>query len=382
MKPAALSEASEEAWELKEAVRVFVEREVDTRWDEIESSNEIPQELVVKSRELGLFGLSIPEEYGGLGLSTLEKSMLEEELGKSSYGYATFVGNHTGISSTGIVVLGSPEQKETYLPRMASGELIGSFALTEPGAGSDASSIRTRAVRSGDGWVLNGEKIFITNASEAGIFTVIAKSGDGRLSAFLVEAENPGLVVGPNEKKMGMRGAHTCPVSLNDCRVPAEALLGEEGRGLRAALGILTRGRITLASRCVGMAQRALDLALEYSQQRQQFGRSIASNQGIQWMLADMHVQIEAARLLVYEAARAMDLGESCKREAAVAKLFATEAQSHVVDLAVQIHGGMGYMNEMPIERLYRDARISRIYEGTSEIQRNIIAGELLKGVQ
>lgn len=365
-------------------VREFVQQEVDPSWDEIEASDEIPARLRAKAQEIGLFGLTIPEEYGGLGLNTLGKALIEEELGRSSYGFATLIGNHTGISSTGIVELGTDEQRRRYLPAMARGEIIGSFALSEPGAGSDAASVKTVATATEDGWVLNGEKIFVTNAAEAGVFTVMAMTrggdGDGEISAFIVDRNSKGLAVGPNERKMGMRGGHTCPVAFDSCFVPRAQLLGEPGKGLRAALKILTKGRVTLSGRCLGMMSRALDLSVQHARERVQFGRPIGDNQGIQWMLADMKVALSASRLMTYNAARLLDSGARSDREAAETKLFVTEALQQVVDKAVQIHGGMGYMRDYPIERLYRDARITRIYEGTSEIQRNIIARSLLKG--
>lgn len=368
---------------LRGTVHDFVRQEVDPAWDEIEATDEIPQRLREKARELGLFGLTIPEAYGGLGLNTLGKTLMEEELGRSSFGFATLIGNHTGISSTGIVEMGNDEQRRRYLPRMARGELIGSFALSEAGAGSDAAAIRTKARPVEGGWILNGEKIFVTNAMEASVFTVMAvtKGADGsrEISAFLVDRDTPGLTVGANEHKMGMRGAHTCTVAFVDCFVPAAQLLGAPGRGLRSALRILTKGRATLAGRCVGMMSRAIELSIEHARTRIQFGRPIADNQGIQWMLADMQVSLSASRLMAYNAARLLDGGARAEREAAETKLFVTEALQSVVDKAVQIHGGMGYMRDHPVERLYRDARITRIYEGTSEIQRNIISRSLLR---
>lgn len=368
--------------ELLALIDDFVAREVDPRWDEIEQTDQVPDELRRKAQELGLFGITIPREYGGLGLDLLGKTLVESQLGRSSYGFTTLIGNHTGISSTGIVELGTAEQKSRYLPRMAAGDLIGAFALTEPGAGSDAASISTRAERVEGGWRLNGEKIFVTNAAEAGVFTVIAVTDPARgsrgISAFLVDRDAAGLTVGPNERKMGMRGAHTCPVALTDCHVSAGQLLGAEGRGLSAALHILAKGRVSLSGRCVGMADAALDLAREHAVTRRQFGHRIIDNQGIQWMLADMRVRTEAAWCLAVRAARHFDAGHQAGDQAAMAKLCASEALDFVVDRAVQIHGGVGYIRDYRVERLYRDARITRIYEGSSEIQRTIIARSLL----
>ncbi len=379
----ATSGISDDLEALRGTVRDFVRQEVDPAWDAIEATDEIPPRLREKARELGLFGLTIPEAYGGLGLNTFGKTLMEEELGRSSFGFATLIGNHTGISSTGIVEMGNDEQRQRYLPRMAHGELIGSFALSEAGAGSDAAAIRTNGRRVEGGWILNGEKIFVTNAMEASVFTVMAvtRGADDspEISAFLVDRDSQGLTVGANEHKMGMRGAHTCTVAFVDCFVPAAQMLGEPGKGLRSALRILTKGRATLAGRCVGMMSRAIELSIEHARTRIQFGRPIADNQGIQWMLADMQVSLSASRLMAYNAARLLDDGARAEREAAETKLFATEALQNVVDKAVQIHGGMGYMRDHPVERLYRDARITRIYEGTSEIQRNIISRSLLR---
>lgn len=376
-------EIAEEIWDLKLTLRDFVRERVDPCWDEIEDSDAIPDTLRAQAQELGLFGLTIPEAYGGLGLGTLAKTLLEEELGRSSYGFATLIGNHTGISATGIVELGTPDQKKRYLPRMASGELIGAFSLTEPDAGSDAAQLRTSASRQDGGWLLNGEKIFVTNAAEAGVFTVMARTSRGQgsdgISAFLVEQGIDGFSVGRNERKMGMRGAHTCPISFADCFVPDGQLLGKEGEGFRSALRILTKGRVTLSGRAVGMASRALEMSVDYAAQREQFGKKIGEQQGIQWMLSDMYTKLAGARALALRAASVLDAGGRCTLEAATAKLVSTEALDFIVDRAVQIHGGMGYMRDLPVERLYRDARITRIYEGTSEIQRNIIARELLR---
>jgi len=378
-----LSQLPDDLESLRKTVREFVDKEVDPAWGTIEETDQIPESLRKKAQEVGLFGLTIPERYGGLGLNTLGKAVMEEELGRSSYGFATLIGNHTGISSTGIVEMGNDEQRSRYLPRMARGEIIGSFALSEPEAGSDAAALRTTAKRVEGGWLLNGEKIFVTNAQEASVFTVMAVtkagSGERQITAFLVDRDTKGLSVGPNEHKMGMRGGHTCPVAFVDCLVPDRQILGEPGKGLRSAFRILTKGRATLSGRCVGMMSRALELSLGHARTRIQFGHPIGDNQGIQWMLADMDVALTTSRLLTHTTARLLDTGARAEREAAETKLFVTEALQGVVDKAVQIHGGMGYMRDYPIERLYRDARITRIYEGTSEIQRNIIARSLLR---
>ncbi len=368
---------------LCDEVRRFILKEVEphSRW--IEENDAIPEDLVRKARELGLFGLTIPEHYGGIGLDLAGKCAIEEEMGKTNYGFATLIGNHTGISSTGIVALGSEEQKSKYLPRMASGEWIGCFALTEAQAGSDPAALRTSAVRTGDRYVLNGEKIYITNAPVAQVFTVMALTDKARgikgISAFIVERGCTGLAVGKNELKMGMHGCTTAPVAFTDCEVPAANLLGAEGMGYVQALKTLTQGRVTLAARCVGMMDKLIAKSVDYLKARTQGGRKLADYQGLQWMLADMAVSRDAARGLVERGIETLMRGERGTLEAASAKLYATEALGRVVDAAVQIHGGMGYMREAGIETTFRDARITRIYEGTSEIQRNIIAGQLLK---
>ena len=374
---------SQEVRLLCDEVRRFIREEVDPRSRWIEEHDTIPEDLMQKARDMGLFGLTIPEEYGGSGLDLAGKCAIEEEMGKTNYGFATVIGNHTGISTTGIVALGNAGQKARFLPRMARGEWIGSFALTEPQAGSDPSALRTTAVRKGDRYILNGEKIFITNAGIAQVFTVMAVTdrtkGVKGISSFIVERDFPGFSVGRTELKMGMHGCTTAPLAFNDCEVPVENLLGAEGMGYIQALKTLTAGRVTVSARCVGIMDKLIERCVEYMKLRTQGGRKLAEYQGLQWMLADMSVARDAARLLTQRAIDTILRGERGTMEASSAKLFATEALAKVVDCAVQIHGGMGYMRETGIETVYRDARIVRIYEGTSEIQRNIIAGQLLK---
>ena len=372
-----------EVRQLCDEIRRFLRNEVDPRSRWIEEHDEVPEDLVQKARELGLFGLTIPEEYGGIGLDLAGKCAVEEEMGKTNYGFATLIGNHTGISTAGIVALGNADQKQKYLPRMATGEWIGAFALTEPQAGSDPAALRTRAVKKGDRYVLNGEKIYITNAGLAQVFTVMAVTDPAQgikgISAFIVERDCPGFSVGLNEVKMGMHGCTTAPLAFSDCEVPAANLLGGEGRGYIQAMKTLTAGRVTVAARCCGMMDKLIAQCVDYMKIRTQGGKKLAEHQGLQWMLADMSVARDAARGLTQRAIEAILRGERGTMEASAAKLFNTEALGKVVDSAVQIHGGMGYMRELGIETTYRDARIVRIYEGTSEIQRNIIAGQLLK---
>ncbi|MDB5865210.1 MAG: Acyl-coA dehydrogenase [Betaproteobacteria bacterium] len=376
-------QTSPEVRQLCDEIRRFIRAEVDPRSREIEESDAVPEDLIRKARELGLFGLTIPEEYGGVGLDLGGKCAVEEEMGKTNYGFATLIGNHTGISTAGIVALGNADQKRKYLPRMASGEWVGAFALTEPQAGSDPAGLRTRAVRKGDRYVLDGEKIYITNAGLANVFTVMAitdpSKGIKGISAFIVERNFKGFSIGRNELKMGMHGCTTAPLAFEDCEVPAENLLGGEGLGYIQAMKTLTAGRVTVSARCLGMMDKLISQCVEHMKLRTQGGKKLAEHQGLQWMLADMSVARDAARGLTYRAIEILLRGERGTMEASAAKLFATEALGRVVDAAVQIHGGMGYMRELGIETTYRDARIVRIYEGTSEIQRNIIAGQLLK---
>ena len=367
----------------RDEVARFLRKEVDPRSRQIEEDDAIPDELMKLAREMGLFGLTIPEEYGGSGLTLAGKCAIEEAMGSTNYGFATVIGNHTGISTAGIVALGNDAQKKKYLPRMASGEWVGTFSLTEPSAGSSPADMRTTAVKKGDRYVLNGEKIYITNASIANVYTVMAitdkSKGIKGISAFIVERNFKGFSVGKNELKMGMHGCSTAPLAFTDCEVPAENLLGGEGLGYMQAMKTLTAGRVTVSARACGMMDYLINRCVDYMKVRTQGGKKLAEHQGLQWMLADMSVQRDAARGLTYRAIDTLMRGERGTMEASAAKLFSTEALGKVVDAAVQIHGGMGYMREAGIETMYRDARIVRIYEGSSEIQRNIIGGLLLK---
>lgn len=367
---------------IRQAIRSFITKEVEPLAQQIEEENVTPKHLLERAAELGLFGLSIPQEYGGLGVGMLGKCMIYEELGHGPNFFSSIIGGHNGIGSVGIVQLGNEEQKARYLPRMASGE-VGAFALTEPSAGSDPTSLKTTAERKGDRYILNGTKQFITNGDIAGVFTVMAitdkSMGSKGITSFIVEPSFPGFHVGKIEKKMGLHGSHTAELIFEDCEVPVENVLGELGRGYANALRILANGRVGLAARNLGTAEKLLEISMRYAQQRVQFGKPIFENQIIQHYLANMAIDIEALRSLVYDVARKVDAGEKVIKEAAIAKAFGSEALGRVADLAVQIHGGMGYMQECEVERYYRDARIARIYEGTSEIQRNIIAAQLKK---
>ncbi len=366
----------------------FVRERLVPNESEVADTDEIPAKLVAEMRELGLFGLSIPEAYGGLALTMEEEALVAFEIARTSPAFRSLIGTNNGIGSQGIVIDGTEEQKQRYLPRLAAGDIIGSFALTEPGAGSDAASLRTSAVRDGDDYVLNGTKRYITNAPEASIFTVMArtdaeKRGAGAISAFIVEKGTPGLSLGKIDRKMGQKGAHTCDVIFENCRVPAGNLIGgKEGVGFKTAMKVLDKGRLHISAVCVGAAERMLDDALRYAMDRQQFGKPISEFQLVQAMLADCRTEIYAARCMVLDAARRRDAGEDVSTEASCCKLFASEMCGRVADRCVQIHGGAGYVSEYAIERFYRDVRLFRIYEGTSQIQQLVIARNMIKGAQ
>jgi acyl-CoA dehydrogenase len=366
----------------------FVRERLVPAENEVAETDQIPPDVVDDMRELGLFGLCIPEEYGGLGLTMEEEVLAAFEIAKTSPAFRSLVGTNNGIGSQGLIVDGTEEQKRDYLPRLASGELIASFALTEPGSGSDAASLRTTAARDGDSYVINGTKRFITNAPEAGIFTVMARTnpevkGAGGISAFIVEKGTPGVFIGKTDKKMGQKGAHTADVIFENCRVPAANLIGgKEGVGFKTAMKVLDKGRLHIAAICVGVAERMLDDALRYAVERQQFGKAIADFQLIQAMLADSKAEIYAARSMVLDAARRRDNKEDISTEAACCKMFASEMCGRVADRAVQIHGGAGYVSEYAIERFYRDVRLFRIYEGTTQIQQLVIARNMIRAVQ
>ena len=376
---------SDEQKNIQQTVRKLVENEVFPRETIIEEEDRIPEELKEKAKELGLFGLSIPEEYGGLGLNMVDKCLVGEELGRGHSGFTGFLGAHTGIGTMGLVFAASKELKEKYLPAMAEGDKIGAFALTEPDAGSDASNLRTTAVKKGDRWIINGTKHFITNGPIADVITTMAVTdkakGPRGISAFVIEKDFPGFQVGKKEVKMGLRGSYSSELIYEDMEVPEENMLAVEGEGYITALKILASGRAGLGARCVGACRRLIELSTKYAQERVQFGKPIFENQAIQWMLADMATETEAARALTYQTAWKVDQGMNIIKDAAMTKLFASETYGRVADRAVQVFGGMGYMKEMPIERLYRDARITRIYEGTSEIQRMVIARQLAKEI-
>jgi acyl-CoA dehydrogenase len=379
--------ASEVLPELLEAVRRFVDKRLIPLEAQVDEADEVPADVVADMKALGLFGLSIPEEYGGLGLGMEDEARVAMEFGRTSPAFRSVFGSTVGIGSQGIVMDGTEAQKRAYLPRLASGELISSFCLTEPDAGSDAASLRTRARRDGDAYVLDGAKRYITNADKADVFTVMARTADTArpadgITAFIVDAATPGLKIGRPERKMGQRGAHVCDVIFEGCRVAADRVIGGstgEGRGFRTAMKVLDRGRLHIAAVCVGTAGRLVDEMRRYALERRQFGKPIADFQLVQAMIADSETERHAARALVLEAARQRDTGASVTKEAAMAKYFASEVVGRVADRAVQVFGGAGYIADYGIERFYRDVRLFRLYEGTSQIQQLVIAREVLK---
>ncbi|MDQ8033427.1 MAG: acyl-CoA dehydrogenase family protein [Bordetella sp.] len=369
---------------LLDAVRRFVTERLVPAEEALASSGAVPDDIVREMRELGLFGLSISPEYGGLGLTMEEEVRVVFELGQTSPAFRSLAGTNIGIGSQSIVLAGTDAQREQYLPALASGELIGSFALTEPDAGSDAMSLRTTAQRDGDHYVINGTKRYITNAPIAGLFSVMARTAPERradsISCFLVPAGTPGMTLGKPDKKMGQAGALTCDVVFDNCRVPASTLLGgQEGNGFRTSMRVLDKGRLHIAALCVGIAERLLRDAVRYALERKQFGQPIAEFQLVQAMIADSQAELYAARSMVLDAARMRDRGENTTMQAACCKMYATEMVGRVADRAVQIHGGAGYMAEYAVERFYRDVRLFRIFEGTTQIQQLVIAREALK---
>lgn len=368
-----------------DSVRRYVRDRLVPLEMQVAEEDRIPDDVIDELKELGLFGLSIPEEFGGLGLNMAEEAAIIQEMGYTSPVFRSMFGTNVGIGSQGIIIDGTAEQKARYLPKLATGELIGSFALTEADAGSDAGSVMTSARREGDDYIINGAKRYITNAPCAGVFTVMARTGrkedGGRgVSAFLVDADLPGISLGKPDKKMGQKGAHTCDVMFDNVRVPASALIGGvEGQGFKTAMKVLDRGRLHISALSVGTAKRLIDESLAYSSQRKQFGTEIANFQLVQAMLADSQTEYYAGKCMVEETARSYDAGQPVSMNAASCKLFCTEMVGRVADRAVQIHGGAGYISEYCVERFYRDVRLFRLYEGTSQIQQLVIAKQMLR---
>lgn len=373
--------------QITDTIRQFVNNQLIPMEHWVAENDRLPDDIISQMRELGLFGLTIPEEYGGLGVTMEEEVTLAFELGRTSPAFRSLIGTNNGIGSSGLVIDGTEAQKQKYLPRLASGEIIGSFCLTEPDSGSDAASLKTTAIKDGDTYIINGTKRYITNAPQAGIFTVMARTDpqnkrSGGISAFIVESDTPGITLGKIDKKMGQKGAHTCDVIFDNCVVPADALIGGvEGVGFKTAMKVLDKGRLHIAAASTGAATRMLDDALHYAVERKQFGQPIANFQLIQAMLADSKAEIYAAKSMVLDASRLRDEGKDVVTESSCAKMFATEMCGRVADRAVQIHGGAGYIADYGIERFYRDVRLYRLYEGTTQIQQIIIARNMIKEV-
>ncbi len=374
---------------LLDTVNRFVRERLVPIEAQVADTDEIPADIVTAMKEMGLFGLTVPEEFGGFALTMEEEVMVMLAMGQTSPCFRSLFGTTVGIGSQGIVFDGTPAQKAKYLPKLATGELIASFALTEPDAGSDAASLRTTAIKGmdadGEHYIVNGTKRYITNSPQAGIFTLMARTnpadkGASGVSAFIVEANTPGITIGKVDKKMGQRGAHTADVIFENCRVPASQLMGGvEGQGFKTAMKVLEKGRIHIAAICVGVAERMQRDALHYAMERKQFGQPIAEFQLVQAMLADSQAEIYASRCMVIDAARKRDEGLNVSTEASCCKLFASEMCGRVADRAVQIFGGAGYLSDYGIERFYRDVRLFRLYEGTSQIQQIVIARNLVR---
>lgn len=373
--------------QLLDTVERFARERLVPEEPRVEAEDDIPEEVVAEMRDMGLYGISIPEEFGGLGLTMLQEARLVEKLCFAQLAFRSLIGTNVGIGSQGLLMDGTPEQKAEWLPRLASGEVTASFALTEPDYGSDAAHIRTLARRDGSDFVISGVKRYITNAPRAGLFTLLARSdpkreGAAGVTAFLLPADTPGVELGRPDRKMGQRGAKTCDVRLTDVRLPESAIIGgpqNEGKGFRTAMKVLDRGRIHISSVAVGTATRMLEEALTYAMDRVQFSKPIVEHQLVQALLADSQAELLAARALVGETAALYDREGAAILEASACKLFCTEMAGRVADRAVQVHGGAGYMAEYPIERLYRDVRLLRIYEGTSQIQQMLVARQMAK---
>lgn len=374
---------SEELEMLRTMAREFTDQSVRPQVERMESEHRVPDELLAEMGESGLYGVAIPEEYGGSGLGETGLCLVMEEMTRGSFSLAVTFGAHASIGAMSILIGGNEEQKAKYLPKMATGEIQGAYALSEADAGSDPAAMRTTARREGDDWVLDGEKVWITHGDRADLVTVYAvtdreKGAKGGITAFLVPKETPGFQVGKVEEKMGQKGSTTVTLAFDGLRVSDAQRLGEVGGGFKVAMGTLDRGRLALAANCLGCAREAHALSVDYAKQRETFGKPLAARQAIQWMLADTATELYAMETMIYRTAAMCDAGVRFTREAAATKLFASEALDRIVDRAVQIHGGMGYSAEYAVERLYRDARVTRIYEGASEIQRIVIARDVI----
>jgi acyl-CoA dehydrogenase len=370
--------------QLRATTRAFIEAELEPIAAEVEQADAVPDPVRRRLAELGYFGLTVPEAYGGLGLGAEAYCAVVEEFGRTQSGFFALIDDNNGMGTHLLLGAASEEMKRRWLPEIASGRVVVSFALTEPEAGSDAAAIRTVARPDGDGYVINGQKHFISNAGVSDLFFVVARTRawsepDGRITAFVVERGHPGFTVGRRQEMMGLRGGSQHELLFSDCRVPVSARLGEEGDGFRSTTAALSLGRLSVAAWSLGAAARALELGIAHARDRAQFGRPIGEFQGVQWLIADSATELEAARALLAQVARRVDAGLARRREASMAKLFATETAGRIADRMLQVHGGTGYTKDLPLERIYRDLRVQRIIEGTSEIQRMIVATSLLR---
>ena len=379
-----LFELTEEQKLIKDTARDFAEKELRPVAAQIDREEKIPESIFKKLGELGFWGILVPEQFGGAGLDVFSLALVLQEISRVCASTSVTMSVHNSLVCAGVAKYGTDEQKKKYLPKLATGEIIGAYSLSEPNAGSDAASIETKAVKDGQDYVLNGTKIFVSSGPFAGLMIVFVRThpdkelrGKG-ISAFLVDFNQPGVKRGLAEEKMGVRGARLCEVVFEDCRVPADQMLGRENQGFKLALDLLNCGRIGIAIQAVGIATAALEASLKYAQERKQFGKFLSEFQAIQWKLSEMAMEIEAAQLLSYQAALLRDKGVSHFKEASMAKLFASTICNRAAKEAVQIHGGVGYTKEFPVERFFRDAKVTEIYEGTSEVQRIVINKALL----
>ncbi|SHH58884.1 acyl-CoA dehydrogenase [Virgibacillus chiguensis] len=364
---------------LNKMVRDFAQTEILKAVPLMEEEDRFPIEVVKQMGELGLMGIPIPEKYGGAGMDYTAYIQTIHEISKVSATVGVILSVHTSVGTNPILYFGTEQQKDFYLPKLASGEYLGAFALTEPNAGSDAASLKTKAVKDGEAYILNGSKVFITNGGVANTYITFARTEEREISAFIVERDTPGLIIGKPEKKMGLHGSNTVTLTFDNCRISKEQLLGEEGKGFKIAMHNLNVGRIGIAAQALGISEAALEQATKYAKERKQFGKSIAENQGISFKLADMATRTEAAKLLVYQAAHFVERGVTSGKEVSMAKLYASKVAVDNAIEAVQIFGGYGYTEDYPVERLFRDAKVTEIYEGSSEIQRMVVAKNLLK---
>ncbi|WP_221567332.1 acyl-CoA dehydrogenase [Alkalihalobacillus sp. TS-13] len=373
---------TEEQEMMRKMVRDFAEAEIRPILEEMDEKDEFPRAVIDKMGELGLMGIPIPEEYGGAGMDFTSYIIAINELSRVSATVGVILSVHTSVGTNPIYYFGTEEQKKKYVPKLAGGQYLGAFGLTEPSAGSDAGGLKTRAVRDGDHYILNGSKVFITNTGEADVYIVFASTDPGEgsrgIAAFIVEKDTPGFEVGKKEKKMGLNGSNTSQLIFEDCRIPVENRLGEEGMGFKIAMANLDIGRIGIAAQALGIAEAALEYSTVYAKERQQFGKPIGLQQGVGFKLADMATHVEGAKLMTYKAANLKSLGKPCGKDASMAKLFASTIATKAAIEAVQVHGGYGYTKEYPVERLFRDAKVCEIYEGTSEIQRLVISKHLM----